>query len=97
MAKHTIEGALYFRTEDYWDAHERIVFYGFFNEELKGTAFIKLQTIEVEVPDDFDPRSQQIAALKKKQRKAAADFEKLCTDTKRQISELSAIEYVAAV
>jgi len=53
--------------------------------------------VTFEVPDDFDPRPQKIKALQAKQRQAAADFEKLCTDIKRQISELSAIECVAAV
>lgn len=62
-----------------------------------GYALVGPTEVTFEVPDDFDPRPQQIAALQAKQRQAAADFETLCTDIKRQISELSAIEYVAAV
>ena len=50
-------------------------------------------SIEVEVPDDFDPRPELIKGLKEQERKARADFEKLCTDIHRQISELEALTF----
>ena len=49
-------------------------------------------SIEVEVPDDFDPRPDLIKGLEEQQQKARADFEKLCTDIQRQISELTCLE-----
>lgn len=48
-------------------------------------------SIEVEVPDDFDPRPNLIAALKEKEQKARADFEALITNIQRQISQYEAI------
>jgi hypothetical protein len=51
--------------------------------------------VSFEVPDDFDPRPQQIKALEEKQRQAAAAFYALTTDIKRQISELQSLEMTA--
>lgn len=49
------------------------------------------QSIEVDVPENFDPRPELIAGLKKKEQQARADFEKLLTDIQRQISQYEAI------
>jgi hypothetical protein len=54
--------------------------------------YVGPQEIEVDVPDHFDPRSAQIAALEKQQQKVMADFRKSITDINRRISELSALE-----
>ena len=53
--------------------------------------FIAAVDVEFDVPDDFDPRPGQIAALKEKQTKAAAAFHAMNTEIMRQISELEAI------
>ena len=91
--KHTINGFLVYQTASFWGKDERIVFQSC--EPWKGqqTILIKPHALVVEIPDDFDPRAGQIDALKAQQRQAAAEFQKLCTDIKRQISELEAIEY----
>ncbi len=52
--------------------------------------------VEVDIPDGFDPRPQQIKALEKKQREAGAAFAALTTEIKRQISELQALEFTPA-
>ena len=54
--------------------------------------FVSEQTVTVEVPADFDPRPQMVAALEEQKRQAAADYHKLVTDINRQINELMAIE-----
>jgi hypothetical protein len=46
----------------------------------------------VEVPDNFDPRPGQIAALKAKREKAQADFSKCVMEIDAKINELLAIE-----
>ena len=54
--------------------------------------FVSEQTVTVEVPADFDPRPQMVAALEAQKRQAAAEYHKLVTDINRQINELQAIE-----
>ena len=55
--------------------------------------YICSQEVELEIPDDYDPRAQKIAALREQQTKAAADYQKTVTEIQRRISELQAIEY----
>ena len=57
--------------------------------------YIGAQEIELEVPDNFDPRPAQIAALMEEQTKAAAAYQKTVTDIQRRIAELQAIEFTA--
>lgn len=54
---------------------------------------IKETEVEVDVPDDFDPRPAQIKALQEKEKEARAAFEAMTIEIRRQISELQAIEY----
>jgi hypothetical protein len=51
------------------------------------------QEIEIEVPDDFDPRAQQIAALEKQKQKVMADYQKTVTEINDRINKLQAIEH----
>jgi hypothetical protein len=57
--------------------------------------YVGEQEIEIDVPDDFDPRAQQIAALEAEKQKVMADYQKSVTDINRRISELQAITYTA--
>jgi hypothetical protein len=58
-----------------------------------GRVFVKEHTTEIEVPDDFDPRPQQVAALEAEKQKARADFQRRVTEIDRQIQSLLAIEH----
>ena len=58
-------------------------------------AYVGEQEIQIEVPDDFDPRPQQIAALETQKQKVMADYQKSVTDINSQISKLQALEYAA--
>ena len=51
--------------------------------------------VEVDIPDDFDPRPAQIKALQQKQTEAAAAFHAMNTEIMRQINELQALEMTA--
>ena len=62
---------------------------------VDGRVFVKEHTITVEVPDDFDPRPQQVAALEAEKQKARAEFQKRITEIDRQIQSLLAIEGAA--
>ena len=71
---------------------EFIVFYAKIADDEHRT-YVCAQEIEIEVPDDYDPRTQKIAALVEKKKQALADYEKTLTDINRRISELQAIEF----
>jgi hypothetical protein len=49
------------------------------------------QEIEIEVPDNFDPRTQQIEALEKQKQKVMADYQKTVTEINNRINNLKAI------
>lgn len=53
------------------------------------------QEVEIEVPDSYDPRAQQIAALEKKKQKVMADYQKMVNEINERISNLQALEYTA--
>jgi hypothetical protein len=57
--------------------------------------YVGEQEVEVEVPDNYDPRAQQIAALEKQKQKVMADFQKSVAEINERISNLQALEYTA--
>lgn len=60
-----------------------------------GRIFVQEHLTTVEVPDDFDPRPAQVAALEAEKQKARADFQARITEIDRQIQSLMAIEMAA--
>ena len=62
---------------------------------VDGRVFVTEHTTTVEVPDDFDPRPQQVAALEAAKQKARAEFQERITEIDRQIQSLLAIEGAA--
>lgn len=55
-------------------------------------ALIREQYFEVDIPDDFDPRPQQIAVLKAKKQEILAEAHVKATNIDEQISRLLCIE-----
>jgi hypothetical protein len=55
--------------------------------------YVGPQEVEIEVPDDFDPRPAQIAALDAQKQKIMADFNKSVAEINERISRLQALEY----
>lgn len=51
-------------------------------------------TIEVEVPDNFDPRASQVATLQRQKVALMAEFQNRVTEIEREISQLTALEAV---
>ena len=45
------------------------------------------QEVEVDVPDNYDPRAQKIAALEKQKQKVMADYQKTVTEINDRISK----------
>ena len=58
----------------------------------EGRVTVVPYSFEVEIPDDFDPRPQQIAALQAERTKVEAEFSARVTAIERQISELTSLE-----
>lgn len=76
------------------DAGEYLVFYVKIDDDEHRT-YIGEQEIEIEVPDDYDPRAQKIAALEKHKQKVMADYQKTVDQINERISKLQALEYTA--
>ena len=55
--------------------------------------YVGPQEIEIEVPDDYDPRAQQIAALEAQKNRVMAEYQKTVTEITERISRLQAIEH----
>jgi hypothetical protein len=51
------------------------------------------QEIEIEVPEDYDPRAQQISVLEKQKQKVMADYQNTVTEIDNRISKLQAITF----
>jgi len=64
-------------------------------EDDDSRTYIGEQQVEVEVPDNYDPRAQQIAALEKKKQKVMADYQNSVNEINNRISKLQALEYTA--
>ena len=58
-------------------------------------AYVGLQEIEIDVPENFDPRPAQIAVLEAEKQKVMAEFQKSITIINERISKLQALEYTA--
>jgi hypothetical protein len=58
-------------------------------------SYVCEQEVEIEVPDDFDPRPQQISALEEKKLEVMAHYQKTVTDINNRIGKLQALEYTA--
>jgi hypothetical protein len=64
-------------------------------EDTESRTYVCEQEIEIEVPENYDPRAQKIEALEKHKQKVMADFQKTITDINVRISNLQALEYTA--
>lgn len=53
------------------------------------------QEIEIDVPDNYDPTAQQVAALQKEKDKAQEEFAKKVASINERISKLQALEFIA--
>ncbi len=78
-----------------WEAKgEYIVFYAKIDDNDNRT-YVGEQEIEIEVPDNYDPRAQKILALEKQKQKAMVDYQNTVNQINERISKLQAIEYTA--
>ena len=78
-----------------WEDKGEYVIYCFKSDDTSNLTYVGEQEIEVDVPDNYDPRAQKIAALEKQKQKVMADYQKSVTEINERISKLQALEYTA--
>ena len=76
----------------HWEKDGRFEVFTFKADDDEARTYVGQQEIEIEVPDNYDPRAQQIAALQKKKQKVMADFQVTVDEINDQISKLQSIE-----
>ena len=85
---------IYFATHPWNEAGEYQVIYAKLSDDEFRT-YVCSQDIELDVPDNYDPTAQQLAALQKEKDKAQEEFSKKVASINERISKLQAIEYTA--
>lgn len=92
--KHLIKGFIYYNVPKYGNKKPVVTFLPFKASTEYNTWGVEVgeHSFEVEVPDDFDPRPQQVAALRAQKEKDRAEFAAKVVEYDRQINELLAIE-----
>ena len=78
-----------------WETEGKFIVFYVQLDDTEDRTYVGPQEIEIDVPDDYDPRAQQIAALEKQKQKVMADYQKMVTDINEKISKLQALEYTA--
>ena len=96
----TIEGAIYLDTGEYADTLGEYRFFGLRSdsklEPWRTYTPVMRHTITSTVPDDFDPRQQQIEALEEQRREIYARSQAAVTEINARISKLQAITFEPA-
>jgi hypothetical protein len=72
------------------DKGEFLIFYAKLKDDGDRT-YVCEQVVEVEVPDNYDQRPQQIAALEAEKRRVMAEYQKTVTEITERINKLQAI------
>lgn len=92
----TITIPMYVYYENYtWENGGRYIAYSFKADDTEVRTFVRQQDVEFEVPENYDPTAQKIAALEKEKEESRRDFEKSVASINERISKLQALEYTA--
>ena len=93
MAKHIVKGYVTFQQSRYSKVPEiGFQMYEPSAEYSPDKVVVVERSIEVEVPDNFDPRPQQVATLREKKKLMEAQFAASVKQINDQINSLLAIE-----
>lgn len=71
----------------------RPCFWRFKAPDTDELVFVRELSIEVEIPDDFDPTAQQLAALERAKGEALQKYQQTVAILNERISKLQAITY----
>jgi len=83
---------VHFQKWDFEETGEYIIFSSKF-EDVEYRVHVCECEVELEIPDEFDPRAQQIAALEQQKQKAMAEYQNTLTEINERISRLQAISH----
>ena len=75
-----------------WESKGDYTVYSCKLDDTEHRTYVGAQEIEIDVPEDYDPRAQKIAALEAHKLKVMADYQKTVTEINARISKLQAIE-----
>lgn len=78
-----------------WQKEGKFQVYSCQLDDTEERTYVGPQEIEIDVPEDYDPRAQQIAALEAMKQKVMADYQINVMAINDRISKLQAIEYTA--
>lgn len=78
-----------------WEPEGKFLVFYVKIEDSDNFTYVGEQEIEIEVPANYDPRPQRIAALEKHKQKVMADYQKTVDKINERISNLKALEYTA--
>jgi len=92
--KHTIH---IHQSQYQWEEKPEFVVYTHKMDDTDYRVHVCSQEIEIEIPDSFDPRLKQIAALEKEKKKLMAEYQKTMISIADRISKLQAITYEEGV
>jgi hypothetical protein len=81
-----------FYTQYAWEQKGTYEVLSFKPDDSDHRTYISSQEIEIEVPDNYDPRAKQIEVLQAQKHKIMADYQKTVTEINARISKLQAIE-----
>ena len=95
MSKHTIEGFITYNKFE-WNDAAVISFCTWNPSEDEETAIVGKHSFEVEVPDDFNPIPQQVAALEEKKRLARIKLAEELAELDEKMSKLLCLENTGA-
>ena len=91
-----IKAKVYVHFQKYeWEDEGTYQVYSFKANDDDTRTFVCEQEIEIEVPDNYDPTAQMIAALQAKKEKAMSDYNNTVMNINARISKLQALEYTA--
>jgi hypothetical protein len=74
-----------------WEDKGNYHVYSFQVDDTDECTYVGPQEIEIEVPDNYDPRPQQIAALEAEKKRVMAEYQKTVTEITERINKLQAI------
>lgn len=78
-----------------WETEgEFLAFYAKVDDNEHRT-YVGDQEVEIEVPENYDPTAQKLAALQKEKEKAQEEFAQKVASINERISKLQALEFTA--
>jgi hypothetical protein len=78
-----------------WEKEPKFIVFCARIDDSEYQTYVGPQEVEVEVPDDFDPRPNKIAALEKQKQQVTADYHKSVMEINDRLSKLLALEHSA--